>query len=156
MSDPFADWPPIITAARRPRLILLRDTLLTLLMWLILFAILYTELEFALSALAVLLGRSEAQIDAELELFFRRMQPLLWLIGGLVTMLALATIASRRRRVEALVGPQPSPLPQAELAAIAGMDEAALAASHTIRRMVVHRDGTALRVEALADRADAG
>jgi hypothetical protein len=35
------------------------------------------------------------------------------------------------------------------------MDEAALAASHAFRRMVVHRDGAALRVEALADKADA-
>jgi hypothetical protein len=151
MKDPFADWPPIITHARHGRLVDLRDTLLTLLMWAALLLILYTEMRFAWESLMVLLGRSDAQIDAELALFWRRMQPLLWLMGALVAMLAVATLLSRKRRKEAIAETQPAPLPEAEVAAIAGLSEAAMAAARGHRIAVVHRnpDGT-LRVEAKA------
>jgi type VI protein secretion system component VasK len=146
MTDPFANWPPIIHSAKRSRLIFWRDSILTALMWGLMFLILYTELAFAISALDVLLGRSEAQIDAELDIFIRRMQPLLLLIGALVVMLAVATLISRRRRTKALEAPQPQPLGDAERAAIAGMDEATLAAAEGMRRVVVGRNGTALTV----------
>jgi poly-beta-1,6-N-acetyl-D-glucosamine biosynthesis protein PgaD len=146
MKDPFADWPPIIRSAKRSRLILWRDALLTALMWFILFLILYTELAFVISALLVLLGRSDAVIDAELTLFFRRMRPLLLLIAGLVVMLVLATLVSMRRRNRALATPQPAPLSVAEVAAIAGMTPADLAAAQALKIAVVGREGTGLRV----------
>lgn len=146
MTDPFANWPPIIRSAKRSRLIFWRDAALTVLMWSMMFLILFTELAFALSALDVLLGRSEAQIDAELDIFMRRMQPLLLLIGALVVMLAVATLISRRRRTKALEAPQPQPLGDAERAAIAGMDEATLAAAEGMQRVVVGRNDTALIV----------
>jgi hypothetical protein len=82
MKDPFADWPPIITNARHGRFVDLRDLILTVLMWVLMLVILYTEIRFAWESLMVLLGRSDAQIDAELALFWRRMQPLLWLMGA--------------------------------------------------------------------------
>ncbi len=147
--DPFADWPPIISNARHGRLVDLRDLLLTILMWAILLGILYTEIRFAWDSLMVLLGRSDAQIDAELALFWRRMQPLLWLMAGLVVMLAISTILSRKRRDEAIAGQQPAPLPEDAVAALAGMSVAALEAARAHRIAVVHRtnDG-ALRVEA--------
>jgi hypothetical protein len=146
MTDPFANWPPIIRSAKRSRLIFWRDAVLTVLMWGMMFLILYTELAFTISALDVLLGRSEAQIDAELDIFMRRMRPLLQLIGALVLMLAVATLISRRRRTKALEAPQPQPLGDAERAAIAGMDEATLAAAEGMQRVVVGRNGTALTV----------
>jgi hypothetical protein len=146
MTDPFANWPPIIRSAKRSRLIFWRDAVLTVLMWGMMFLILYTELAFTISALDVLLGRSEAQIDAELDIFMRRMRPLLQLIGALVLMLAIATLISRRRRTKALEAPQPQPLGDAERAAIAGMDEATLAAAEGMQRVVVGRNGTALTV----------
>lgn len=147
--DPFADWPPIISNARHGRLVDLRDLLLTILMWAILLGILYTEIRFAWDSLMVLLGRSDAQIDAELALFWRRMQPLLWLMAGLVVMLAISTILSRKRRDEAIAGRQPEPLQEDAVAALAGMSVAALAEARAHRIAVVHRttDG-ALRVEA--------
>jgi poly-beta-1,6-N-acetyl-D-glucosamine biosynthesis protein PgaD len=146
MTDPFANWPPIIHSAKRSRLIFWRDAILTALMWGLMFVILYSELAFALSALEVLLGRSEAEIDAELDIFIRRMRPLLLLIGGLVVMLAIATLVSRHRRTRALEAPQPQPLDDAERASIAGMDEAALTAAESMKRVVVGRNGTALIV----------
>jgi poly-beta-1,6-N-acetyl-D-glucosamine biosynthesis protein PgaD len=149
MKDPYADWPPIITNARHGRWVDLRDTLFTLLMWGMLGLILYTEMRFAWESLLVLLGRSDAQIDAELALFWRRMQPLLWLMGALVVMLAVATLLSRKRREDAIAGQQPEPLPEAAVAALAGMSEAAMAEARSHRIAVVHRnaDGS-LRVEA--------
>jgi poly-beta-1,6-N-acetyl-D-glucosamine biosynthesis protein PgaD len=146
MNDPFANWPPIIWSAKRSRLILWRDAILTALMWGLMFLILYTELAFAISTLDVLLGRSEAQIDAELDIFMRRMRPLLLLIGALVVMLAVATLISRRRRTKALEAPQPQPLGDAERAAIAGLDEAALATAEGMQRVIVGRNGTALTI----------
>jgi hypothetical protein len=149
MKDPFADWPPIITNARHGRFVDLRDLLLTILMWVLLLGILYTEIRFAWDSLMVLLGRSDAHIDAELALFWRRMQPLLWLMAALVAMLAIATILSRKRRDEAIAGRQPEPLPEDAIAALAGISVAALEAARVHRIAVVHRmpDGT-LRVEA--------
>lgn len=151
MTDPYANWPPIITKARHGRWVDLRDTLLTLLMWGLLLLILYTELRFAWDSLMVLMGRSDAQIDAELALFWRRMQPLLWLMGALVLMLAVATLLSRKRREEAIAGRQPEPLPEERVAALAGLSEAAMAEARSHRIAVVHRnaDGT-LKVEAKA------
>jgi hypothetical protein len=146
MNAPPPDWPPIIRSAQRSRLILWRDGVLTALMWGLLFAILYSELAFALGALDVLLGRSEAEIDAEIALFFRRMRPLLWLIAALVLMLAVATIISRQRRSDALSAKQPTPLSQAEIAAIAGLDAQALTASQALKTAVVTRRGTSLAV----------
>jgi hypothetical protein len=127
----------------------LRDLILTVLMWVLMLVILYTEIRFAWESLMVLLGRSDAQIDAELALFWRRMQPLLWLMGALVLMLAVATILSRKRREEAITGQQPEPLAEAAVAALAGMSEAAMAEARSHRIAVVHRnaDGS-LRVEA--------
>ncbi len=151
MKDPFADWPPIITNARHGRFVDLRDTLLTVLMWVLMLAILYTEIRFAWDSLLVLLGRSDAQIDAELALFWRRMQPLLWLMGALVLMLAVATILSRKRRDDAIAGRQPDPLPEAKVAELAGMSEEAMAAARAHRIAVVHREADgSLRVEAKA------
>jgi poly-beta-1,6-N-acetyl-D-glucosamine biosynthesis protein PgaD len=154
MSDPYANWPPIITHARHGRFVDLRDTILTLLMWGLLGLILYTEMRFAWESLMVLLGRSDAQIDAELALFWRRMQPLLWLMGALVVMLAVATILSRRRREEAIAGRQPEPLAEEAVAALAGLSMTELQTARSHRIAVVHRtaDGS-LRVEAKAAKA---
>lgn len=148
MTDPFAGWPPIITDARPGRWVRLRDIVLTLMMWAFLLAILYTEMRFAWDSLMVLLGRSDAQIDAEMALFWQRMQPLLWLMGGLVVMLAFASLASRRRRDAAIAGLQPEPLGEAAIALKCGMSIDGMAAARRHRVVIVHRtaDGS-LRVE---------
>lgn len=149
MTAPMPDWPPIITDGRHSRLVGVRDALLTLLMWGGLLAILYTEIRFAWDSLLVLLGRSDAQIDAELALFWRRMQPLLWLMAGLVLMLVVATLLSRRRRDAAIAGRQPEPLPEVTVAALAGLSVDEMEQARQLRIAVVHRnpDGT-LRVTA--------
>lgn len=142
------DWPPIISHVRRPRWILVRDVLLTLLMWGMLGLILYSEAELAWNGIQVLMRKPDAVIDAQLDLFVRRMQPLLYLMAALVLMLALATLISRNRREKAIRQAPPPPLPDEVLAARAGMDLDALAKARQHRIAVVHvGEGGALRVE---------
>jgi hypothetical protein len=142
------EWPPLITAARRSRWIRVRDALLTLLMWGLLGLILYTEGELVWSGIEVLRGKPDAVVDAELELFVRRMRPLLLLMAALVLALALATLVSRDRRRRALKAAPPPPLGDAVLAERAGIGEAALAEARNLQIAVVHRAGdAALRVE---------
>lgn len=145
------DWPPLITHVRRPLWILVRDILLTLMMWGMLGLILYTEAELAWNGIQVLMRKPDVVVDAQLDLFWRRMQPLLYLMAGLVVALALATLVSRNRREKALRRAPPPPLPEEMVATRAGMTEAELAAARGHRVAVVHvGDGGALRVEARA------
>jgi hypothetical protein len=138
MTDPHANWPPVITSAQRPRYIYWRDVALTLLAWLALIIILYTELDLIVNAIQYLMRVPDVVVDAQLELFWRRLQPLLWLMAALVGMLAVATLLSRDRREKALKAAPPPPLPEATLAARAQLDEAALALARTHRIAVVH------------------
>lgn len=143
------DWPPLITHVRRPLWILVRDILLTLMMWAMLGLILYTEAELAWNGIEFLMGKPDVVVDAHLELFWRRMQPLLYLMAALILMLAIATLASRNRRERALRRAPPPPLPDEVLAARAGMDMATLETARAHRIGVVHvEEGGALRVEA--------
>jgi poly-beta-1,6-N-acetyl-D-glucosamine biosynthesis protein PgaD len=145
------DWPPLITHVRRPLWILLRDIALTLLMWGMLGLILYTEAELAWNGIQVLMRKPDVVIDAQMELFWRRMQPLLYLMAGLILALALATLVSRNRRERAIRRAPPPPLDEAMVAARAGMTPEQLAAARGPRIAVVHVvDGGALRVEARA------
>jgi hypothetical protein len=139
MTDPFANWPPIITDGRHSRLVVIRDVVLTLLMWAVLGLILFTEAQFVWESVQVLLGKSDAQVDAEIAFFLRQMRPLMILMAALVFLLALATLVSRRRRREAIDSPPPPPLPDAELAALSGMSEAELAKARHLRIAVVSR-----------------
>lgn len=148
MSDPHAIWPPLITSANRPRAILWRDVLLTMLMWALLGFILYTEMELIWNGIQYLARVPDVVVDAQLELFWRRLKPLLWLMGALVAMLGIATLLSRDRRNRALLKSPPLPLPEAALASRAGLSEAALAHARTHRIAVVHvGENGALRVE---------
>jgi poly-beta-1,6-N-acetyl-D-glucosamine biosynthesis protein PgaD len=141
-------WPPLITHVRRPLWILVRDILITLLMWGLLALILYTEAELVWNAVQVLMRKPDVVIDAQLDLFWRRMQPLLYLMAVLVLLLAAATLVSRNRREKAIRQAPPPPLPEADVAARAGMDPAALAAARQHRIGVVHvGEGGVLRVE---------
>ncbi len=137
--DPFAGWPPIIESAEVPQAIRIRDWLLTLLMWGILLLILATELRVALEAIAVLRGRSDAEIDPALAEFLQRLRPLLLLVAGLTVALAVATLASRARRERAVRAPQPRRLDPARLAARAGLALAAMEDARAHRVATVHR-----------------
>jgi poly-beta-1,6-N-acetyl-D-glucosamine biosynthesis protein PgaD len=129
--DPFADWPPVISSQSVPRAIKLRDMCLTLLMWGLLLLILLTELRVAWLAFEVARGRSDAEIDLALAEFMAKLRPLMLVVAGLVVALAFATFASKRRRDAAVTARRPEPLAEAALAALAGLDEAALAQART-------------------------
>ncbi len=138
MTDPHANWPPVITSAQRPRNIFWRDVALTIFAWIALGFILYTELDLIVNAVQYLMRVPDVVVDAQLELFWRRLRPLLWLMAALVGMLAIATLLSRDRRERALKATPPPALPEAILAARAQMDEEALALARTHRIAIVH------------------
>jgi hypothetical protein len=146
---PPTDWPPLITRAQRPRWVLWRDALITFFMWGVLALILWSELAVVAEAIQVLRGKSDAQIDLELQLFWRRMQPLIGVIAVLVLLLFLSLLVSRRRRREALLAPQPAPLPRAAVARVARMsaDELLAAKAPQVVTVFEEADGR-YRVEA--------
>lgn len=148
MTDPHAHWPPIITSAARPRAILWRDIILTLMMWAVLLLILYTELDLIWNGFHVLRGKPGIEIDPQLAQFWRRLRPLLWLMAALVAMLAIATVISRDRRNRAILQSPPPPLAESAIAVRAGISEAELAAGREHRIAVVHVDDDGrLRIE---------
>ncbi|MEA1619941.1 hypothetical protein SOQ14_13540 [Erythrobacter sp. T5W1-R] len=138
-SDPFAGWPPVIDSAVVPYVVKLRDLVLTLLMWGVMLVILATEIDAALDAVEVLLGRSDAQINAELAEFFEKLKPLMGVIALLVIGLSAATVRSKRRRLDALSATQPEPLEGTVLAELAGLSLDELEIVRTHRVAVVHQ-----------------
>lgn len=137
--DPFEGWPPVISSAAVPRAVKLRDLLLTILMWLILLLILARELHIAWVAWEVARGRSDAEVDLALAEFLEKLRPLMLLVGGLVAVLAIATIVSGKRRARAVSARQPEPLPEAALADRAGLSPQALEAARAHPVAIVHR-----------------
>lgn len=133
-SDPFAGWPPVIDSAVVPYVVRLRDLALTLLMWGVMLIILATEIDAAWNSVEVLLGRSDAQINAELAEFFDKLKPLMGVIAILVIGLSAATVRSKRRRQHALSTNQPEPLEPRVLAEWAGLplDELEIAKTHRV------------------------
>jgi poly-beta-1,6-N-acetyl-D-glucosamine biosynthesis protein PgaD len=126
-----------------------RDVVLTLLMWGMLALILWTEAELIWNAVEVLMRKPDAVIDAELELFAQKMRPLIALMLTLVALLAVATLISRHRRDLALGRPQPPSLPGRQLAKRAGLPPEALEAARQHRIVVVTiLDDGSLRVDA--------
>lgn len=137
--DPFAGWPPVIDSASIPRAVKLRDLVLTLMMWVVMLLIVATEIEAAWEAFEVLRGRSDAQINAELAEFARKMRPLMVLVAVLVAGLSAATFRSWKRRERALNASQPDPLDPAILAERAGLLLSDIEYARTHRIATVHR-----------------
>jgi poly-beta-1,6-N-acetyl-D-glucosamine biosynthesis protein PgaD len=119
------DWPPIISAGR-PTWAFWRDTVLTGLVWGLFFFVLEREMAFAGQALRVLGGHEVEPIDTGFDEFLARMGPTVAIIAILLALLVVATLASLRRREAALLGPQPVPVPDRDLARDLGADEQAL------------------------------
>jgi len=116
-------WPPIISDAKRPVWIVWRDIAITAFAWTVFFFLVAREIDLAWQARPLLSGGSVNHIDTGLEEFLLQVQPTLQIILVLVTILGVATLASRRRRNAALRQPQPTPVPDRELASDLGLGE---------------------------------
>lgn len=137
--DPFAGWPPVIDSASVPRIVKLRDLVLTLIMWGVMLLIVATEIDAAWEAFQVLRGRSDAQINAELAEFAQKMRPLMVLVAVLVAGLSAATFRSWKRRDRALNASQPDPLDPAIIAERSGLLLSDIELARTHKIATVHR-----------------
>jgi poly-beta-1,6-N-acetyl-D-glucosamine biosynthesis protein PgaD len=143
-------WPPLISNAARPRWILWRDRILTILVWA---AFLALFIEQAL----VFHGRVETYVttpDAEWDFLLR---PFVITIGIMVTWLALMAVLTYRRAVRARRKSPPAPLPLEAEAAHFGVTPEALATARQQQIIAVAIEpGGALRFETPICRAPAG
>lgn len=119
-------WPPIIANANRPAWVIWRGYAITVFMWCLFFFILGKEIELARQSLLMLAGLPVEPFDSDFKRFLVEMRPTRRITVLLVAVLAVATLASRLRRIAALRRPQPAPAHDRELARDLGLDEAQL------------------------------
>ncbi len=127
MSDMKRDnWPPIIANATRPAWVVWRGYAITAFMWALFFFILGKEIDLARQSLLLLAGLPVEPFDADFEKFLVEMRPTRRITLLLITVLGVATLASRLRRIAAIRQSQPEPAHDPELADDLGVDEDAL------------------------------
>ncbi len=134
-------WPPIVSDARLPWWVVARDVVLTLLLWSAFAYGIVSNLEVAGHALRLLAGEAIEAADPMLAPFLGRMARRMTIVLLLVSLLAVATLASIRRHRHAIGHPQPEPVPDADLARDIGLDEAQLAALRQRKVVTLDVDG---------------
>jgi hypothetical protein len=137
MSD-AKPWPPLIVAHSKPRWVVWRDVLLTMVMWILFAIMLETEFELFISHQLVRLGLGDFRTDPNWAEFFERLMPFVAVAVLLICLLLLASVFTLRRRRRGLLLPPPAALPIADQARRAGMDEAELAVARELRVAVVY------------------
>ena len=135
---PSGTWPPLIVASEKPKWVLWRDFSLTLAMWLVFAVMLETEFELFFGRYLERLGFGDFDTNANWARFFERLRPYVYLIICLLAFLAAAAVATIHRYYRALRLAQPLPLPAAQQARRAGMDEPDLLAARELADVVVH------------------
>jgi poly-beta-1,6-N-acetyl-D-glucosamine biosynthesis protein PgaD len=135
-----ADWPPIITNARRPRAIVWRDRILTLAMWLLLLFMIRRGISGLWDETLELFGRVARGPGIDWEQLWDELSRYLAAAAVLCVWLLAWGLVSRRRQRQLAGTTPPTPLSLAEHAHDAGCSEADLADWRALRTMVVHID----------------
>jgi hypothetical protein len=133
-------WPPLIVADHVPRFIRWRDFLLTLLMWIAFAFMLETEFELFFGDHLERLGFGDFDTEANWLIYFERLTPFLVTIALLISLLAVASILTLRRRRRSLLLPMPVPLELAEECRRAGLDAQELTSARTSIIVIIHID----------------
>jgi poly-beta-1,6-N-acetyl-D-glucosamine biosynthesis protein PgaD len=133
-------WPPIITDAREPRLVVWRDRLMTVGMWLLLLYLMRHGIHVVLDAITDLFGHKLGAPDVDWASWWGRLQPYLIVAVFLGLWLAGWGFAALRRMRRNVGKPQPPALALAEEAHRAGSTEAALLAWRKLPVAVVELD----------------
>jgi hypothetical protein len=136
--QPHDSWPPLVIASDVPAWIKWRDFLLTSLMWVLFAIMLATEFELFFGKYLERLGLGNFDTDARWSLFFERLKPFLSISAGLISILALSSLLTLRRRKITLLWGQPEALELSADARRAGMDEQVLLKARDLRIAVVH------------------
>jgi poly-beta-1,6-N-acetyl-D-glucosamine biosynthesis protein PgaD len=134
-------WPPLIVASTKPTFVKVRDTALTLLMWLLFAILLETEFEMFFGHYLQRLGLGDFDSEGRWLEFFQALRPFIQVALVLVSLLLVAGLLTLRRVARGRKLPQPAPLTAGDEARRVGMDEAELIAARELRVVVVHIDG---------------
>jgi poly-beta-1,6-N-acetyl-D-glucosamine biosynthesis protein PgaD len=134
-------WPPLIVASTKPTFVKVRDTALTLLMWLLFAILLETEFEMFFGHYLQRLGLGDFDSEGRWLEFFQALRPFVQVALVLVSLLLVAGLLTLRRVARGRKLPQPAPLTAGDEARRVGMDEAELIAARELRVVVVHIDG---------------
>ena len=134
-------WPPLIVASTKPTFVKVRDTALTLLMWLLFAILLETEFEMFFGHYLQRLGLGDFDSEGRWPEFFQALRPFIQVALVLVSLLLVAGLLTLRRVARGRKLPQPAPLTAGDEARRVGMDEAELIAARELRVVVVHIDG---------------
>lgn len=116
MSESGSNWPPIITVGTLPIPIIIRDVVLTLIMWTLLAYGILANVDVASEATAFMMGLQHEVTDPVIIPFLGRLERRVWIIAALVAILGVSTLISIRRRNMALRKPQPKALPDSLIA----------------------------------------
>ena len=134
-------WPPLIVGAHVPPLVKWRDVLLTSIAWICFVMLIDTEVILFFGNFLQLLGFGQYDAVADWPMYIKRLAPFLLTSAGLIAVLFMFGLRNMRRRLRALLLPQPAPLATAAEARRAGLDEAALIAWRDRRIVIVHIEG---------------
>jgi poly-beta-1,6-N-acetyl-D-glucosamine biosynthesis protein PgaD len=134
-------WPPLIVASTKPTFVKVRDTALTLLMWLLFAILLETEFEMFFGHYLQRLGLGDFDSGGRWLEFFQALRPFIQVALVLVSLLLVAGLLTLRRVARGRKLPQPAPLTAGDEARRVGMDEAELIAARELGVVVVHIDG---------------
>jgi poly-beta-1,6-N-acetyl-D-glucosamine biosynthesis protein PgaD len=134
-------WPPLIVASTKPTFVKVRDTALTLLMWLLFAILLETEFEMFFGHYLQRLGLGDFDSEGRWLEFFQALRPFIQVALVLVSLLLVAGLLTLRRVARGRKLPQPAPLTAGDEARRVGMDKAELIAARELRVVVVHIDG---------------
>ena len=143
-------WPPLIVVEHVPRLVRWRDLLLTLLAWGAFAYLLEKELAPIFGGLQTL-GIGHYGVKVNWLTYLERLTPFLLVAAVLAAALVASSVGTLRRRSRSLLLPQPAALELADEARRSGLDEAALIVARDQKIVVVHLDGTRLRIEVRGD-----
>jgi poly-beta-1,6-N-acetyl-D-glucosamine biosynthesis protein PgaD len=131
-------WPPLIVASTKPTFVKVRDTALTLLMWLLFAILLETEFEMFFGHYLQRLGLGDFDSEGRWLEFFQALRPFVQVALVLVSLLLVAGLLTLRRVARGRRLPQPAPLAAGDEARRVSLDEAELIAARELRVVVVH------------------
>ena len=142
------DWPPLITDASVPRLLVVRDYALTILAWLALAWIAEHEIVLIVAQVRELFGAPPGRPLPDWQLWWDRLRPYVIAVAAMAAWLLAWGVAALRRTRRFARMPQPEPLSAADHAAQIGCSEAELVKWRSLKFAVVHIDaGDHIRVE---------
>lgn len=140
MLAPPKIWPPIISDAEVPRLVVWRDRLLTAAMWLLLFWLCRHTLHWALDQLLGLFGHPQHLLALDWPDRWARLQPYFLVVGLLAIWLLIWGVVSLRRIRRYVRLPQPLALTLEEQAHQGGCSAVELSECRNMRICTVHLD----------------